>query len=242
VQNLFLKPFAYRIVWLALGIEAGGIAVAQENSSADAENTAAPVAAALPATVSVPHLAPGVTDIAKLAQAKVGDSLILAYIENSGTVYNLDANQIIYLRQSGVSEAVLSAMLNQRQKYMESAARMAPPTVPVPTTPPPAAYSSSAYYSQAPPDYVQPQPIEAPVSTVYVIPYEGTWPSYGCYNYSPYYSYYCAPFSYACYGGFVHNHGFHPHESGFRFQASASHQFGARGGFHSAGRQFQPRH
>ena len=236
-----MKAFACRIVSIAVGVLVSGIAVAQENSNADTANAGSPAADALPASSSAPRLAPGVTDIAKLAQAKVGDSIILAYIANSGTVYNLDANQIIYLRQSGVSEAALSAMLNQRQKYLESAARMAPPPVPVPTSPPPAAYSSAAY-SQAPPDYAQPQSVEAPASTVYVIPYDGAWPSYGCYNYFPYYPYYCAPFSYACYGGFIHHHGFRPHESGFRFHASASHQSGARNNFHSAGRQFQSRH
>ena len=54
-----------------------------------------------------------VMQILKLEQANVGDATIIAYIQNSGTSYNLPADQIIYLRQQGVSDPVLTAMLNQ---------------------------------------------------------------------------------------------------------------------------------
>ena len=37
----------------------------------------------------------------------------MAYIKNSGNSYGLNADQIIYLRQQGVSDAVITAMLNQ---------------------------------------------------------------------------------------------------------------------------------
>ena len=68
-----------------------------------------------PAAVSTPalQLAYGVPQILQLAQAKVGDATIIAYIKNSGNSYGLSADQIIYLRQQGVSDAVVTVMLSQ---------------------------------------------------------------------------------------------------------------------------------
>jgi hypothetical protein len=54
-----------------------------------------------------PPLAYGVSQILQLQQAKMGDDTIIAYIKNSGNSYGLNADQIIYLRQQGVSPVVL---------------------------------------------------------------------------------------------------------------------------------------
>src|ERR1039457_306974 len=64
-------------------------------------------------TIAAPPLSYGVPQILQLAQAKVGDDTIIAYIRNSGNNYGLDANQIIYLRQQGISDNVITAMLSQ---------------------------------------------------------------------------------------------------------------------------------
>ena len=42
-----------------------------------------------------------------------GISTIIAYIRNSGNSYGLNADQIIYLRQQGLSDAVIRVMLSQ---------------------------------------------------------------------------------------------------------------------------------
>jgi hypothetical protein len=55
----------------------------------------------------------GVPQIIRLSQAKVSDDTIIAYVKNSGFSYSLDADQIINLRQQGVSDAVITTMLNQ---------------------------------------------------------------------------------------------------------------------------------
>ena len=55
----------------------------------------------------------GVPQIIRLSQAKVSDDTIIAYVKNSGLSYSLDADQIINLRQQGVSDAVITTMLNQ---------------------------------------------------------------------------------------------------------------------------------
>jgi hypothetical protein len=125
-----------------------------------------------PAT-TVPTLAYGVPPILQLAQAKVGDDVIISYIRNSGNSYGLDANQIIYLRQQGVSDNVINVMLNQP--------KVAP--TPVPT---PAQAEVSTAYAQPTTTYVQ----SAPPSSVYVIP-----------NQQPYYydNYYAQPYYYPYY-------------------------------------------
>jgi uncharacterized membrane protein YgcG len=101
-----------------------------QNSTA--KNTAQPAAVNAP----VPQLAYGVPQIVQLAQAKVGDNTIIAYIKNTGNSYGLNADQIIYLRQQGISDAVITTMLNQPKLAV---------AVATPTTPAPQPVASTAY-------------------------------------------------------------------------------------------------
>ena len=89
-QKLFLAI-------VAVGLALSTMTVAAQNS---------PVSAA-------PPLSYGVPQVLQLAQAKVSDDTIIAYIHNSGNSYGLDANQIIYLRQQGISDNAINFMLNQ---------------------------------------------------------------------------------------------------------------------------------
>jgi len=91
------------------------------------------------AATTVPPLSPGVPQILQLAQAKISDDTIIAYIRNSGTSYHLDAKQIIYLRQQGISEKVVNFMLNQ-SKVVSAPAQ--------PATQPDNSSYSNAYYAQ----------------------------------------------------------------------------------------------
>jgi hypothetical protein len=148
---------------------------------------------AVPGPVT-PKLAYGVADIVKLAQAKVSDAVILDYIENSGTVYSLDPGQIVYLRDAGVSEPVVSAMLNQRKKYAELGARTTPPGMTV-ATPPAQPASSSVACVVSPAGGAELAPADQPVSSVYVIPYPASSYDYGC----PWPAYYSIPFYGGCF-------------------------------------------
>jgi hypothetical protein len=123
---------------------------------------------------TAPPLAYGVTSILQLAQAKVGDDVIISYIRNSGSSYGLNADQIIYLRQQGVSDNVINVMLNQ-------------PKVASTPAPTPAQAEVSTAYAQPTTTYVQ----TAPASSVYVIP-----------NRQLYYydNYYAQPYYYPYYG------------------------------------------
>lgn len=148
----------------------------------------------------------------QLSQAKVSDSTIITYIKNSGNSYGLDANQIIYLRQQGVSDAVINTMLNQRNNVMAAAAQTASQAT---TTTPQQSYSDTG--AQTSTAVVQPTVTAyVPVSTVYIIPDTQTY-QYNAYYYQPYYyPYYAWPYPAVSYsfgfggrwgGGYYHGEG-----------------------------------
>src|SRR5476651_1077516 len=89
----------------------GSLAVLASNALAQDSTT--PAAQPTATSAAAPQLAYGVPEILRMAQAKITDDTIIAYIKNSGNSYGLNADQIIYLRQQGVSAAVLNTMLNQ---------------------------------------------------------------------------------------------------------------------------------
>ena len=69
-------------------------------------------AAADSAPVKLPY---GVEDVLKLSRAQVSEDVTLNFIHNSGTIYNLSPNDIVYLRNQGVSDRVINTMLDQRK-------------------------------------------------------------------------------------------------------------------------------
>jgi uncharacterized protein YcfJ len=79
-----------------------------------------------------------VADVKALAQAKVGDDVIISQIRNSHTVYHLSAADIIDLRNSGVSEKVLDFMINT-PSTIGGTSEVAPATTTVVSEPPPPA-------------------------------------------------------------------------------------------------------
>jgi len=54
---------------------------------------------------------PGVQDVIKLSQAGISDEVILTQIKNTGATYNLTADQIIYLKNLGISQTVIKALM-----------------------------------------------------------------------------------------------------------------------------------
>ena len=200
------------------------------NVSAQEPAAAQPAAASQPA----PQLSYGVPQVLQLAQAKVSDGIIVNYIQNSGTIYSLKADEIVYLKQQGVSDNVLNAMLNQRSRLTGS-------TEPATSTASSTTASDQTYATAAPAvTYVQQT---VPSSTVYIIPdtqtyrynawYYGGYPNY--YSYPYYGGYYGWPavslsFGWGGYhgGGYRFGGGFHDggfHGGGFR----------GGGGFHGGG-------
>jgi hypothetical protein len=167
---LFMKTRNLKSSLLAI---AAVITLAFAAGSVAAQDSAA-------ASQPAPQFSYGVPEVLQLVQAKVSDSVIISYVQNSGTIYSLKASEIVYLKQQGVSDNVLNAMLNQRSRLTGS-------SEPSTTTASSTAASAQADTPGAPTaNYVQ----TAQPSTVYVMPdtqtYQyDTW-YYGAY---PYYSY-----------------------------------------------------
>jgi hypothetical protein len=151
------------------------------------------VAAAAPASEAQPvQLSSGVSEILKLARARVSDDIITAFIGSSGRTYHLSASEILYLRGQGVSDSVLTAMLSQRENAAAAAAQAAPPPAP---TGPTSVWANSN--PQPAPVAAQPVPQAAPTFAAAAVPvYAQPAPVYA----------YPAP-SYGYYGGGFHGGG-----------------------------------
>jgi hypothetical protein len=109
---------------------------------------------------------PQVQEVVKLSQAKMSDDVILSYIRNSGASYALSADDILYLNSQGVSQPVISALLQSK-----SAAPAPLPVVATPATPAPvvAAPQVSPYPTATP--VATPPPAEPPPGSDMTLPY-----------------------------------------------------------------------
>jgi hypothetical protein len=119
------------------------------------------------------QLSYGVEDILKVTRAKVSDDVMVPFIKNSGRLYQLTSSEIIYLHDEGMSDQVISAMLNQTRRLARA----------TPQKPPQTGAASPALALADAPQYVT---ASAPTSSVYVIPSSAV---YDC-PYYPYYPYY----------------------------------------------------
>jgi len=121
------KRFCYRSILPVTGIAALAIslvtAFGQEMGTSTTATTDTTKSTATPAdgATAAPVLSAGANDVLKLARAKVGNSTILAFINNSGISYNLSASEVIYLREQGLSDEVITVMLEQRGNLNNSA-------------------------------------------------------------------------------------------------------------------------
>ena len=184
---------------------------AQDSSVASAAQPAA-------ASENAPQLAYGVPQVLQLAQAKVNDATIIAYIKNSGNSYGLNADQIIYLRQQGVSDAVITTMLNQPKPGVAAATPATPAPQPVASTADAGQVSTATVAPTA--TYVQ----TVPETTYYYQPY------YQPYYYPYYYGWY-PPVSFSFgWGGGYYRGGWHGGGYG-----GGWHGGGYGGGFHGGG-------
>jgi hypothetical protein len=76
-------------------------------------------------------------DVANMTQQGVSDGVIISQIQNSGTVYTLTPDQIVWLKQSGVHDCVIQEM--QMTAGYPRRVYTAAPVYVVPEGPPPVA-------------------------------------------------------------------------------------------------------
>jgi len=111
--------------------DAGGAAAPAPNTSAAPQTS--PAALARPGKQSDQSLPPRISlspwsnEIQKLVQAGVEERVITTYITNSAGIFNLSADQIIYLKKAGVSPQILSMMIQHDQQSLSSAGPVALP-------------------------------------------------------------------------------------------------------------------
>ena len=202
-----MKTMTFRTGFvLTLGVIAPLVALQSFAVETNSTPAATPSQAALsadssPAAAGAPVKLPyGVDDVLKLSRAQISEDIIVNYVQTSGTIYSLAPQDIVYLHSQGVSDRVVTAMLDQRRRATDSVASpgavsvpsvQPAPSAPVPAeapapteTPAPTYTDATAGYNEPTPDYTQPAQV---ASTVYVIPYAPAAAAYyGYYRYKHY--------------------------------------------------------
>jgi len=248
-----LQSLALTLTTIAAVTLLAAKAVGQDSTTSTTAVTTTPAAAQPAATTpaaqpaatgqAAPQLSYGVPEVVQLAHANVSEDVIVNYVQNSGNAYGLDANQILYLKQQGVSDRIVNTMLDQRSRL--AATQTATPQDTTDT----GNAQTATVVTQPTVTYARP----ASASTVYIIPDTQTYNYYG-YSYPyyyPYYGYYGWPavsfsFGYRGYyggyhGGYYggwHNGGGSWHGGGGWHNSGGWHGGGGPrggGGFHGGG-------
>ena len=128
-------------------------------SSAARENTDTATKSAPPGA----YVSPWLMDVIRLAQSRIDDSIMLTFIDSAGT-FNLDADQIIYLRDLGLSAEVIIAMI-QHDLEIVSGLRQVPSS---PSASPPAIHLNFVHSESL--GKSQPTVSAAPAPTLAAVP------------------------------------------------------------------------
>jgi hypothetical protein len=225
------------------------MSLAAETDAAATHSTVVP-APVITTTVAQPKLPYGVDDVLKLSRAQIGDDIIVNYVKNSGTIYNLTSSDIVYLKSAGVSERVINTMIDQK-KLAQLAVQTAP--APAPTTAPSGFEADTSYAAPTytaptdagtPADMAVQAPLTPPASSVTVVPYPAATAAYYG-SYYPYYGYYGYPgvsfafgfgpgyYGHGYYGHGHYGHGYYGHGSYAHGGGHAvAHGGGGHGGHH----------
>lgn len=77
------------------------------------------------------NLSPGLAEVVRLTKAQMSDDVIINYVSNSGQTYHLSADDLLYLKDQGVSQPVITALLQSKTSAPAPAAVSSPPPGPV---------------------------------------------------------------------------------------------------------------
>ena len=115
-------------------------------------NITAPTAVIAPAQVNLP---PVPAEVLRMSEAGMSDDVITGYLQKSAYSYTLDAGQIIYLHDMGISSAVLDALVNHggmaANDQVAAANEAANTDNPFPTATPPVNGAATNFYSSLAP-------------------------------------------------------------------------------------------
>ena len=118
--------------------------------------------------------------VVRMAQAGVDPSVIMTFITNSSSTFNLDSDKIIYASDAGVTSAMVTAMMQRdqilQQQFAASQAALQAQSAPQPQPVPPAAET-------APPNVTDVTSVPAPDQPVTVNYFYNTLQPYGSWVY-----------------------------------------------------------
>ena len=134
----------------------------------------APTVVAAPSQPAAPAVSPAAAEVVRLAEAGTSEDIILAYIQNDTAPFDLTADQILYLRDIGVSSASITAMLSR-----DTVLRNQPPgpssgPPPAPVEPAQTVAVTAPLVPEQAPAYVSSPPPEVSYFYDELSPY-GTW-------------------------------------------------------------------
>ena len=195
--SIFQRPFLAVGIATALILAAGTLPA---QNTTGGQNTVA--------SQTVPQLSSVAAQVLQLSKANVGEATIIAFVQNSQGDCALDAAQIIYLKQQGVSENVINAMIkrgNRPGANLPVATKTVTRTYTIARSP----KGASEATSESPTNCTVTTIATVQPAPVYYYPY----PSYPYYYY-PYYGYWWPPVSVSFgwggrWGGGWHHGGFH---------------------------------
>lgn len=205
--------FAASLVFSAILVASSSVLAVQQ------ADPGAPASGSVAAPQKQIHISEPATVLLKLSKGQVTEEVIVAYIENARRNFDLNADEIVYLKQEGVSDKVVAAALNHHAKIPQATV-----TVPHETAPAPA--YMEAQPQQAPQTVVVTQPqttyvqAAAPEPTYVYGGYSYYWPFY--YSYYPYY--------YGYYG-----YHYHPYYAHYGYHGGYSHYGGGAHGWYGGG-------
>lgn len=120
-------------------------------------------------------LSPDLQEVLKLSQQQMSDDVIINFIKNSGKSYTPTADNLIYLKNQGVSQGVISALLQTGQSG-GTPTSVQPPPPPVADTPPPPSTPEPTPATEPPPG---PAPDAAPAPEVNLASFQTQLNPYG---------------------------------------------------------------
>jgi hypothetical protein len=125
------------------------------------------------------NISPNAAEVVKLASSGVGDDVVLAFVQNAQAPFDLTADNVLYLRDLGVSQPVITSMLNHdsafRSRPPEASAQSYAPA-PAAAVPAPAPEAVAPQTAAAPAIYVSGPPPDVNYFYNDLAPY-GTWVS-----------------------------------------------------------------
>jgi hypothetical protein len=218
---------------VSMVLMAGGLGLAvwmAQDAPAQISSNLAGTAAIQTGTPGAPvPLSYGAEEIMKLSQAGVSPDTLRSFVEGSHLDYGLDAASIIYLREQGVPDPVIGAMLRKTKEMNDEAKEAAAQQEAADYTSGQTVYSPRpANAAQAIPEYGYPA-------------YSGAVMPYDYYDYYDDYPFYYYPYSlglsfgyYGSYHGWGYGGGGFSHGGnwGNRIQGGRFHGGGFHGGGH----------